>query len=157
MTPEFSRPMPRDRIGPRSLDITVDASATECAALAARLRLPGVHSLTCRFHLRAAGDQVAAEGWLAARITQTCVVSLEDFDSAIMDHFTVRFVPAGSEADDIDPEREDEIPYAGNILDLGEAATEQLALTLDPWPRKPGAQLPESSDVADATASRPPS
>ena len=28
------------------------------------------------------------------------------------------------------------------MLDLGEAASEQLALALDPFPRKPGAALP---------------
>jgi hypothetical protein len=29
------------------------------------------------------------------------------------------------------------------VLDLGEAVAEQLALALDPYPRVPGAELPE--------------
>jgi len=157
MTPEFSRPVARDRIGPRGPDITVEASAAECAALAVRLRLPAVHSLSCRFRLRQAGDVVVAEGWLAARVTQTCVVSLDDFETAVTDHFTIRFVPAGTESDDVDPETEDEIPYAGNSLDLGEAAAEQLALSLDPWPRKPDARLPDPDTAADLPPSRRPS
>ncbi len=33
------------------------------------------------------------------------------------------------------------------MIDLGEALAEQLALALDPYPRKPGAKLPsEASD-----------
>ena len=38
-------------------------------------------------------------------------------------------------------------------MDLGEAAAEQLALALDPFPRKPGASLP----ATDAEPSPPPS
>ena len=62
--------------------------------------------------------------------------------------FQLRFVPVGAESDDTDPESEDEIPYAGGVLDLGEAAAEQLALALDPFPRKPGAALPDDDSRA---------
>ncbi|HTC10002.1 MAG TPA: DUF177 domain-containing protein [Acetobacteraceae bacterium] len=151
MTPEFSRPQPRPRIPPAGQDITVEATAAECAALAARLRLPAVQRLTCRFHLRPApNDGVTAEGWLAALVTQTCVVSLDDFDAAISEHFTLHFVAAGTESNDVDPETDDEVPYTNDTIDLGEAATEQLALALDPWPRKPGATLPDAGTAAPA-------
>jgi len=36
----------------------------------------------------------------------------------------------------------DEIPYTGGLIDLGAALAEQLALSLPPYPRKPGAELP---------------
>lgn len=144
MTPEFSRVVPRSRISPAGLDTTVDATPAECAALATRLRLPAVHSLSCRFRLRPApAEAVAAEGWLSARVTQTCVVSLDDFDTTVSEHFTLRFVQPGTESNDLDPDAEDEIPFAHDSIDLGEAATEQLALALDPWPRKPDANLPD--------------
>lgn len=42
------------------------------------------------------------------------------------------------------PESDDEIPFEGNQIDLGEAAAEQLGLALDPYPRMPGAELPEA-------------
>lgn len=149
MTPEFSRPQSRLRIPPNGIDTTVEASPAECIALATRLRLPAVQSLSCRFHLRPAqGNTVAAEGWLAALVTQTCVVSLDDFDAAVTEHFTLRFVPAGTESEDIDPDTEDDVPYTNDTIDLGEAATEQLALALDPWPRKPDATLPDTDTAA---------
>jgi uncharacterized metal-binding protein YceD (DUF177 family) len=142
--PEFHRPISLDRIGAQGLDLTLDATAAECAALAIRMNLPAVHAVSCEFHLiREGRDVVAARGFLRARITQTCVISLDDFESTVAEGFEVRFVPSGEETDDIDPDADDEIPFEGNHIDLGEAASEQLGLALDPYPRMPGAELPE--------------
>lgn len=146
MTPEFCRKLAVERIGPTRHDITVEANPGELAALATRLHLPAVSALTCRFRLRPAQTGTfVAEGWLDAIVTQTCVVSLDDFQAPVSDHFVVRLVPAGSESDEIDPDSPDEIPYGGGTIDLGEIAAEQLALVLDPWPRKPDATLPGTS------------
>ena len=71
-------------------------------------------------------------------MVQTSVLSLEPFEASIAEDFTCVFVPAGMETDEIDPESDDELPYEGEYLDLGEAAAEQLALALDPYPRAPG-------------------
>jgi uncharacterized metal-binding protein YceD (DUF177 family) len=145
MISEFPRPLSLDRIGPHGLDMTVEATAAECAALAERMKLPSVSALTCVFLLiRESRDAVAARGHLRAVVTQTCVVSLEDFEATVEEVFQIRFVPAGEETDDIDPEADDEIPYEGNSIDLGEAAAEQLGLALDPYPRMPGAELPDA-------------
>ncbi len=150
MTAELHRPMPADRVGAAGLEVTVEANEAECAALARRLRLPGVLALRCTFRLvRLAAGCVLAEGHLRAKVTQTCVVSLDDFPAEIDERFRVRFVPAGQESDDPDPEADDEIGFTGGMLDLGEAAAEQLALALDPYPRAPGAELPEIETDAD--------
>ena len=76
-------------------------------------------------------------------MVQTCVVSLDEFESVVQEDFAIRFVPAGQETDAMDPEAEDEILFDGTMLDLGEAAAEQLGLALDPYPRQPGVELPE--------------
>jgi len=150
MIPEFSRPLSLDRIGVLGLDMTMQATAAECAALAIRMQVPAVLSTACTFHLiRESRDKILARGVLRAVVTQTCVVSLEDFDVAVEEVFQVRFVPSGEESDDIDPDAEDEIPFEGNIIDLGEAASEQLALALDPYPRMPGVEMPEVGDEPD--------
>lgn len=141
MTPEFSRPIAVPRIGGAPLEVTVTATEKECRALAARMALPAIGALECRFVLRRNGSAVMAAGHLRARVTQVCVVSLDEFETPIEEDFAVRFVPAGTEAEAIDPEREDEIPYEADRIDLGEAAAQQLALALDPYPRKPGATL----------------
>ena len=117
--------------------------------MAARLSLAAVRQLCCTFDLHPAGaGAVLAIGKLRARVTQNCVVSLEPFETDIAENFQVRFVPAGTETDDFDLDADDEIPYQGAALDLGEAAVEQLALALEPFPRKPGAELPKAQEEA---------
>ena len=151
--PELHRPLAADAVAAGGQEYVVEASDAECAALAARMGLPAVRALRCRFWLQPGlAGAVLAEGWLDAEVVQTCVVSLEDFPGAVAEHFSVRFVPAGTENDDIDPETIDEIPYSGGVLDLGEAAAEQLALALDPYPRAPGAVLEEPGEAEDAPA-----
>ena len=152
MTPEMHRPVALDRIGPNGTSVTVVAEPGELAAVAARLGVPAVQALRCAFKLRRVGSTVIeAEGGLMARLTQLCVVSLDEFDGAVEDRFTIRFVPAGTEEEEPDPEAPDEIPFEGSAIDLGDAAVEQLALALDPYPRKPGAELPAAaSDGPDS-------
>jgi hypothetical protein len=145
VTPELHRPVPADRVGAAGFEVTVEANAAERAALARRMRLPDMLALRCTFRLvRLTAACILGEGRLQAKVVQTCVVSLEDFVAEIDERFRVRFVPAGQETDDPDPETDDEIGYAGGMLDLGEAAAEQLGLALDPYPRAPGAELPEA-------------
>jgi hypothetical protein len=150
MTTELHRPVVAERIGRDGQRIEVTARPEELASLAARLGVPAVLSLRCVFDLRALpGGVVAARGVLEARLTQVCVISLDEFDSDVKEGFSLRFVPAGTESAEIDLEGEDELAYSGGVLDLGEAAAEQLALALDPYPRHPDAELTESDQVAE--------
>lgn len=152
MTAELHHTVPADRVGATGLEVTVVANETECAALARRMLVPEVLALRCTFRLvRLTADCVLAEGHLLAKVMRTCVISLDDFAAEIDERFRIRFVPAGQESDDPDPETDDEIGYVGGALDLGEAAAEQLALALDPYPRAPGAELPEFEADADAS------
>ena len=149
LPPELRRPMALERIPPHGLQMVVTATPPECAALAARLRILGVRALSCRFQLhKLPAGEIAAQGELRARIVQTCIVSLDDFTANVTESFRILFVPAGKATDEAellssDIESDDEIPYEGVFIDLGEAVAEQLALALDPYPRKPGAVLPE--------------
>jgi uncharacterized metal-binding protein YceD (DUF177 family) len=147
MIHEFHRTVSLDRIGPHGLDLTVEANPAECSALAVRMNLPAVSAMSCVFHLiREGRDIVLARGVLRALVTQVCVISLEEFDAPVEEIFQVCFVPSGEETDDIDPESDDEIPFEGNLIDLGEAAAEQLGLALDPYPRMPGVEMPAVDD-----------
>jgi uncharacterized metal-binding protein YceD (DUF177 family) len=148
MTPELHRPVRIERIGPGGLTVDVVPTPAEREALAERMQIPAIEALSCRFTLRPGpSDTFLATGELTARIVQTCVVTLDDFEASVTEPFTVRFVPAGTESEEVDLEGEDEIPYENETLDVGEAAAEQLALSLDPYPRKPGAELPEDAQA----------
>ena len=178
--PEFSRRIPVSRIGLGGLEQTIEASSAECRALAERLQLPAVASFSCRFLLAPPRRrQVMAEAELRAEVTQVCVVSLEPFEATVSERFTLRFVPetaadkiaartgddTGADAlqdHDIDPSLPDELTYADDAIDIGEAASEQLALALDPYPRMPGIALPEfdgappaDGEPAEASADLP--
>ena len=145
---ELIRPVAIDRIGTAGLEIGVQAEPAELAPIAERLQLPAIAALRCDFQLRRLEDSViAASGTLSAEVTQICVVSLDEFPQSIVEPFEVRFVPEGTETDDDDPEAPDEIPYPAGAIDLGEAAIEQLALALDPYPRKPGLDEPEPEET----------
>jgi len=149
---EMARPYPITRIG-AGARFLVEAKPDECRKLAQRMDIQAVLSLTCRFDLRRGqNDTVDAAGLLRARIRQLCVVTLEPFDSDLVEDFTIRFVPEGAESEELDLESEDEVTYRAGILDLGEAASEQLALALDPFPRKPGAELPGNYDLPETGA-----
>jgi uncharacterized metal-binding protein YceD (DUF177 family) len=156
MTTDLSRPISLSRIGPDGLAVVVRATPEECAAVAARMGIPAIQSLECQFKLTAGNEpgSIYAEGRLHARVTQECVVSAEDFETAVEDEFAICFVPSGHERDDpelANPDLPDEIPYDGDTIDLGEATAEQLGLALDPYPRIESATLPDLEDEADVS------
>ena len=131
-----------------ALEVLVEADPAERLALARRLHEPSIETFSCRFRLSAAdaAGVVTAEGLLPAKLTRTCIVTLEDFPTVMAEQFRIRFVPAERAAEEVDLEldldADDDVPYAASGIDLGEAAVEQLALALDPYPRKPGAERP---------------
>ena len=81
-----------------------------------------------------------------ADITQTCVATLEDFDSSCRGGGRGGFRPAGGHAAqhaEAEPTQHDFDDPPDEIvngrIDLGALTAEFLALALDPYPRKPGA------------------
>ncbi|QDH16234.1 DUF177 domain-containing protein [Swingsia samuiensis] len=150
---EFSRRIPLNRLG-NGLEEKIVATSEERAALAKRYGIPEVHNLECQFVLSAEhGKTILAKGRLSAKVTQVCVITAEKFDDVLAEDFVLRFVPESEmpedefDIDSIDLEAPDEVPHDGKAIDLGEAAAEQLALMLDPYPRKTGAGLKNAVDV----------
>ncbi|MDE8348116.1 MAG: DUF177 domain-containing protein [Acidocella sp.] len=157
MSEIFSRRMKLGGIATAPVTRVIAATAAECAALAALFGLPAIAALEGEFavsHER--GGVLLAAVKLSARVTQICVVTLEPFETKISESTKLRFVPAAkvreAEPQVLDAETldgPDEIPYNGEAIDLGAVLAEQLALTLDPYPRKPGAKLPEGYGEED--------
>ena len=144
VAPEFSRRIPVADIPARGADYEIGATPDERDALAARLGL------------------VRLTGRLAARVTQSCVVTLEPVDAELDERFAMTFGPPGEVDEDEDsleldlsPDAEDPPdPFVGGAVDLGEAVAEHLALALDPFPRKAGAEFapPAAPDEEDGPA-----
>lgn len=148
--PEMSRPHAPDRIPPDGLTGTLEATPEERAALAQRFGLPSIDALSGEFHLKtvAGGPMVRLTARFAADLTQTCVVTLAPFPTRVEDSFEMVF---GTEGDDYRPGQEIHLdmdaadppePFDANgMVDVGEAVAEHLSLALDPFPRKPGAEV----------------
>jgi hypothetical protein len=141
-TIELSRRVLAEHIGRADAQITVEATPEERAAVAERLLIPAIASLRCVWTLRPGeSGMILGQGVLQAKITQTCVVSLDPFDTIVRETFDVHFVVAGRESEEDDPDQPDQLVYDGVAIDVGEATVEELALVLDPYPRKPDAKL----------------
>ncbi len=142
------------QLGMREACNVVDVAATpaECEAIAEQLKIPSIIALQGRFALKVERqNRISATLRLNALLTQICVVSLEAFETRLAEEVALIFVPADQMTMlDDDPESPDEIPFDGTEIDLGLALTEQLALSLDPYPRKPEVVLPETAQAAPA-------
>ena len=142
--PEFSRPVLVESLPDEGETFDIEADALERQALAKRFGLLSLEALTARILLTpaAGGAAASARGSLAAQLTQSCVVSLKPVESRIEATFERfyghRTKPGASAGIDIGPLAEEEDfpePLRAGAIDLGEAAAEQLALELDPFPR----------------------
>jgi uncharacterized metal-binding protein YceD (DUF177 family) len=142
--PEFSRAYRLDTLGDMPRVVTIEANEAERAALAKRFGLIALDELTATAELMREGDIVTASGRLTAHAVQPCVASGEPVPERIAEDFALRFVPDDREPalDEIElSEGElDELTHDGNLIDLGEAAAQTLALALDPFPRAPDAE-----------------
>jgi hypothetical protein len=133
---EFSRPLLVDRIPNLGSNDRLAADEKECAAIAKRLGIPKVYSLTGFLKsLPWRGGGVKVSGPLNAEFDQISVVSLETFRSSLATEIERYFLPAhkGTDASEEDVDIIDH-----GVIDLGEILTETMALELDPYPRKPG-------------------
>ncbi len=146
MIPEFSRPFVATDISRRGTGFSITATPKECAALAKRFAILEVVSLSAQGRLTLAGDGplIKLEARLTAQVVQACVVTLEPVPASVDESFTVTFGAVADEetADDLDlafdsPDPPD--PIIDNLVDVGESVAEHLALSLDPFPRSPGA------------------
>jgi uncharacterized metal-binding protein YceD (DUF177 family) len=149
-------------VDPRQLTakpVELAASEDERRALAKRFGLDAVDRLEAVVGLEADGDVVKANGRFSAAIMQSCAVSGEDFPVTIDEPIALRFV---SEAPATEGEIElaesdlDEIAYAGDMFDLGEAVAQSLALAIDPYAEGPNAERVRKEAGLDGEAASGP-
>jgi uncharacterized metal-binding protein YceD (DUF177 family) len=152
---EFSRPVRVEPLPRDGLIETLEATPEERAALARLNGLSDIARLIARFRVSKWKRGVRVEGEVSARVTQTCVVSLEPFEVDIEEPVEARFLPHGAKKpapesgvdEFVDPDVPDEI--VDGRVDLGKLASEFLTLALDPYPRKPGAAFAPPADADD--------
>lgn len=152
--PEFSRIVDQAALAALPVHRTIQATEAERQALARRFGLVELPALGADVTLSASpGGQVRLDGVLKARVVQSCVVTLEPVPAEIDESFTLFYAEAAAPTGhSIDLPIEDEAwpePIVDGAIDIGEAVAQQLAVSLDPYPRAPGAALDQRYD-ADA-------
>jgi hypothetical protein len=132
--------------GPATFDLAPDAG--QRAGIAADLGLESLPALSARLTVRPWLDGVEIEGAFEAIVEQVCGVTLDPFEQPVSGEIFAQAVPAGSphapppEGRDLELDLEASDPpdvLAGDAVDLAGYVTEHLALSLDPFPRKPDA------------------
>ncbi len=149
----YSRLLDVTSLRPDGVEVALEPNAEERGRVAMLLALPAVRALGAVLTATPErGGFVKVAGSLTATITQVCVVSLDEFDTEVSEPVLIHFAPAEKAAAllaaaEADPEAaEPPDPIVDGKIDLGAVLVEFLALSLDPYPRKPGAMFDFKGD-----------
>jgi len=155
----FSRSVNARKVVDKDETIVVQPDARELKLIAAAYDLVAMKDLKASFTLKPYRKEgLRVVGQVSADITQNCVVSLEPFESHVTLDVDRTFEPVSSrlrkvrdlnEAGEIEIDLESLDPpdaIVDGVLDLGAVICEELALSLDPFPRKPGAEFEGGSE-----------
>ncbi|URK18748.1 YceD family protein [Thalassospira sp. GO-4] len=155
--PEFSRIVKTDEQVSAKEKLAIEANEKERAALAKRFELVSIDSLKAELTIcTASNGEVTVRGPMTAEIVQNCVATLEPVPELVEDTIEVLFSPHVSEddlpsdPDDLEDLSEEELmalldqpePLVDGKIDLGEVVAQFLAVAMNPYPRKEGAELP---------------
>jgi uncharacterized metal-binding protein YceD (DUF177 family) len=145
-TPEFSRPIRVDQIGKMGVSNPIAANAVERAALMQRFGLLALDRLEADYSIGTENGFIVARGRVRAALAQPCVATGTPVPERIDSDFILRFVVDGTDVSDteeleLDAEDCDTIGYDGQIIDMGEAMAETVALAMTPYPRAPDADV----------------
>ena len=149
--PEFSRPVEVEALGAEGAAFEIEANPEERGALARRFGLLGLDRLRAEVTVAPVSRRLfRVNGRLEAEVVQSCVVTLEPVAGVVRESFSALFGEAGPGAAALLPEAEEEVPEPIELgrIDIGEVAAQHLSLGLDPYPRRPGAAVPDQY-VAD--------
>ena len=164
MREEFSRLVTVSALPDEGRTVALQASEAERVGLAKRLGLVALDRLEASVTAAKRGAGAAVRIQFSADVVQSCVVTLEPLRAKIEDCVDLLYRPENTEKSPAAGERREVVvglddddsyePLTGGTIDLGAAVAEHLALTIDPYRRKPDATLEPAGAEAEA-ADRP--
>ena len=132
---------------------TLEPDAAARARIVKALDLASLDAFTAEMELAPSAAGWRLFGRVRASLAQTCGITLEPLPLEIDAPFSLTLAEAVEEedADEIVITLDDESPdlIENGQIDLGQYAVEQLALQLDPFPRKPGAEFVQPPEPAE--------
>lgn len=140
----FSYPLTLDDLGSGTKSYHIKATPIQLKFIAEVLKVEKIETfeaqITLNFNHKA--HRIDVKGIVNADVEQTSVISLEKFIKHYSPEFEIVFDTelTAAQLREMDFEFEDEVPdiLENGQLDLAAIAMEQLALTLDDFPRKDG-------------------
>lgn len=156
---ELSRPLDVSDLPSQGRFVVIEASPAEGAALCRRFGLVDLCALTARVQVKRGRSKegeraIHVQASFCAEVVQKCVVTLESFTVNVDEKFEIYFVPSadlsegeGVVIDLLDDDASE--PLHVPEVDLGELVAQHMALTLDPYPRRPGAVVNTDVDGVD--------
>jgi len=142
-SPEWSRIVDIGTLSDSEKSFSLQTSEAERTAIAERLGVLKVISLRGNVHLSRVNDGVDLRADLDAVLERTCSASLAPMQEVINETIETLFshtVVDKREADDIVLSDDAIEPLEGDTIDIAEFLVQQLALVMDPWPRKSDAR-----------------
>ena len=146
--PELLRCLSIAELSPAERQVEkIHVEAVECAAIAKRLDILSIESLSVQLELfRYLTGDVTLVGRIVADIVQACVVTLEPVTQHVDAPLYQRF---SSRAEEEEGEDEDPVePIVDDEIEVGDVIVQNLSLALDPYPRAPEAEFKEVDDEA---------
>lgn len=131
---------------------TLEPDAAARGRIARALDLASLESFTVEMELKPSDAGWRLSGRVLASLAQTCGITLEPLPLEIDAPFALTLAEAvEADSDEIIITLDDESPdlIENGQIDLGQYAVEQLALRLDPFPRKPGAEFVQPPEPAE--------
>ena len=139
--PLFSHRVKMDDIPERGLVVQVEVPEEARQAISKAFGLVAISALKASVTFKKKGKEASATGLLDATVTQTCVVTLEAFEETVQEPLDLHFAPDAPALDDETAPLDAPDPIINGEIELGGLVVEFLALALDPYPKKPGAEF----------------
>ena len=152
-TPPFSDVVRINQIG-AGLQRTLTPDAETSKRIARALDLQALENFVADIEIAPtpSTSEWTLKGRIRANATQTCGLTLEPLPVEVDRRFRIQLAEAATqETDEIEVtlDEEDADLIEDGKIDLGQYAVEQLALSLDPFPRKPGAEFVQPEEPTE--------
>ena len=150
MSTEWGRQIRLHELARGAVKLRLEPDAAERARIAHDLGLESLPALVADVTVRAWLDGAELTGRFRATVEQLCSVSLDAFEQPLAGDIDVRLVPADSPNAPTEAGHEVELELEapdppdlleGDAIDVAAYVVEHLALEIDPFPRKPGAEF----------------
>ena len=155
----FSYPLKLEDMSAAVKKYSLKADAGELAFITELMQVPAVKSFEADINVKLRKKDHEADVWgkVKAIVTQTSVISLENFDQLYASEFKLRFDTKMTLDEQIALEEETEdVPdiFEDGKIDLAAIAMEQLALVLDDFPRQKGEVFKFDAEFDEETTTK---